>query len=117
VDDQGEFVDDGTYRFVDDRTIEFGDPPGNLVHFRFSEDQDTVTFDLEIPEMDQCSQHCREEMPIGSRSSIRGCHGSVFRQKSSGPEKRNKELRPGIGSITASYMGVAPQQAPIHRSA
>jgi hypothetical protein len=61
VDDQGEFVDDGTYKFVDERTIEFGDPPGNLVHFRFSDDRDTVTFDLEIPDMDQCSQHCREE--------------------------------------------------------
>jgi len=57
----GEFVDDGHYKFVDDRTIDFGDPPGNLVHFRFSDDGDTVTFDLEIPDMDNCSQHCREE--------------------------------------------------------
>ena len=61
VDDEGEFVDDGTYKFVDERTIEFGDPPGNLVHFRFSDDRDTVTFDLEIPDMDNCSQHCRDE--------------------------------------------------------
>ena len=61
VDDEGEFVDDGTYKFVDERTIEFGDPPGNLVHFRFSDDQDTVTFNLEIPDMDNCSQHCRDE--------------------------------------------------------
>jgi len=56
----GEFVDDGHYRFVDDRTIKFGDPPGNLVHFRFSDDSNTVTFDLEIPDMDNCSQLCRD---------------------------------------------------------
>ena len=56
----GEFVDDGHYRFVDDRTIKFGDPPGNLVHFRFSDDRNTVTFDLEIPDMDNCSQLCRD---------------------------------------------------------
>jgi hypothetical protein len=57
----GEFVDDGHYKFVDDRTIDFGDPPGNLVHFRFSNDGDTVTFDVEIPDMDKCSESCREE--------------------------------------------------------
>jgi hypothetical protein len=57
----GEFVDDGHYKFVDDRTIKFGDPPGNLVHFRFSNDGDTVTFDVEIPDMDKCSESCREE--------------------------------------------------------
>jgi hypothetical protein len=52
VDDEGEFVDD--------RTIEFGDPPGNMVHFRISDDHDTVTFYLEIPDMDKCSQHRRD---------------------------------------------------------
>jgi hypothetical protein len=57
----GKFVDDGHYKFVDDRTIEFGDPPGNLVHFRFSNDGDTVTFDVQMPDMDNCSQPCREE--------------------------------------------------------
>jgi hypothetical protein len=57
----GEFVDDGHYKFVNDRTIKFGNPPGNLVHFRFSDDHDTVTFDLEIPDMDNCSQQCRDD--------------------------------------------------------
>ena len=57
----GEFVDDGHYKFVDERTIKFGNPPGNLVHFRFSDDRNTVRFDLQIPDMDNCSQHCREE--------------------------------------------------------
>jgi hypothetical protein len=61
VDDQGEFVDDGTYEFVDERTIEFADPPGNLVRFRFGDDFDTVTFDVTIPDMDECSKDCRME--------------------------------------------------------
>ena len=61
VDDQGEFVDDGTFEFVDERTIEFGDPPGNLVHFSFSHDRNTVTFDLDIPDMNECSKSCRDE--------------------------------------------------------
>jgi hypothetical protein len=61
LDDQGEFVDDGSYEFVDERTIEFADPPGNLVHFRFSDDLDTVTFDVTIPDMDKCSEDCRQE--------------------------------------------------------
>jgi hypothetical protein len=61
VDDQGEFVDDGSYEFVDERTIEFADPPGNLVHFRFGDDFDTVTFDVTIPDMDKCSKDCRME--------------------------------------------------------
>lgn len=59
VDDQGEFVDEGSYEFVDERTIEFDDPPGNKVRFRFSDDFDTVTFDLTIPDMDECSEDCR----------------------------------------------------------
>jgi hypothetical protein len=62
VDDRGQFVDHGHYKFVDDRTIDFGDPPGDLIHFRFSNDGDTVTFDLEIPDTDNCTQHCREEI-------------------------------------------------------
>jgi hypothetical protein len=61
VDDQGEFVDDGSYEFVDERTIEFADPPGNMVHFRFSDDLDTATFDVRIPDMDKCSKSCRTE--------------------------------------------------------
>ncbi len=61
VDDQGEFVDDGTYEFVDERTIEFADPPANKVHFSFSDDFDTVTFDVQIPDMDECSKDCRNE--------------------------------------------------------
>ena len=59
VDDQGQFVDEGTYKFVDDRTIEFGKPPGNLVHFSFSDDRNTVTFDVVLPDMGECSQRCR----------------------------------------------------------
>jgi hypothetical protein len=59
VDDQGQFVDHGRYKFVDDRTIVFDDPPGNLVRFRFSDDRNTVTFDVTIPDMDECSQRCR----------------------------------------------------------
>jgi hypothetical protein len=59
VDDKGQFVDDGHHKFVDDRTIEFGDPPGNLVHFSFSNDRNTVTFDVAVPDMNKCSQRCR----------------------------------------------------------
>ncbi len=59
VDDQGEFVDEGTYKFVDERTIVFGKPPGNRVDFGFSDDRDTVTFDMTIPDTDECSQSCR----------------------------------------------------------
>ncbi len=65
VDDEGQFVDDGTYKFVDDRTIEFGDPPGNLVHFRFSDGRNTVTFDLEIPDIGRM----HTTLPHGNRLS------------------------------------------------
>jgi hypothetical protein len=49
VDQDGEFVDDGHYKFANDRTIKFQDPPNNLVHFRFSDDRNTVTFDVVQP--------------------------------------------------------------------
>ena len=68
VDDQGEFVDDGTYKLTDDRTVVLGDNPpedGTAAHFRFSNDFDTVTFDVVIPDMDTCSERCRENTAYG----------------------------------------------------
>src|SRR5215203_5737413 len=65
VNQNGEFVDDGHYKLPDDRTFVFGDPPedGITVHFRFSDDLDTITFDVVIPET--CSQNCREDTAYG----------------------------------------------------
>jgi len=65
VNDVGEFVDDGFYKQPNDHTIVF---PGNgsksyppvTAHFRFSDDGDTVRFDLVVPDMDECSAQCRE---------------------------------------------------------
>jgi hypothetical protein len=68
VDDQGEFVDDGTYKLTDDRTVVLGDNPpedGTAAHFRFSNDFDTVTFDVVILDMDKCSERCRENTAYG----------------------------------------------------
>jgi hypothetical protein len=64
VNENGEFVDEDTYKLPNDHTIVF---PGSgsksfprvTAHFRFSDDRDTVTFDLVLPDMDECSQHCR----------------------------------------------------------
>src|SRR5215207_10844980 len=59
VNDVGEFVDDGEYKLPNDHTIVF---PGNGItaHFRFSDHLNTVTFDLVVPDMDECSAQCRE---------------------------------------------------------
>jgi len=65
VNDVGEFVDDGFYKQPNDHTIVF---PGNgsksyppvTAHFRFSDDGDTVRFDLVVPDIDECSAQCRE---------------------------------------------------------
>jgi hypothetical protein len=68
LDDQGEFVDDGTYKLTDDRTVVLGDDPpagGPTAHFRFSNNFDTVTFDVVIPDMDTCSERCRESTAYG----------------------------------------------------
>ncbi len=68
VDDRGEFVDEGTYKLTDDRTVVLGDDPpedGTAAHFRFSNNFDTVTFDVVIPDMDTCSKDCRTETAYG----------------------------------------------------
>src|SRR5215210_8945847 len=52
----GEFVDHEHYKLPDDRTLVLkGDlEPSVTAHFRFSNDRDTVTFDLVLPDMDKC---------------------------------------------------------------
>ena len=74
VNQNGEFVDDGHYKLPDDRTFVFGDPPedGITVHFRFSDDLDTITFDVVIPET--CSQNCREDTAYGVGAFYPGHH-------------------------------------------
>jgi hypothetical protein len=37
------FYKDGRFASVDDRMIDFGDPQGDLIPFRFGNDGDTVT--------------------------------------------------------------------------
>ena len=61
----GEFVDEDRYSLPNDHTIVF---PGSgsktfppvTAHFRFSDHQNTVTFDLVLPKnLDECSKHCK----------------------------------------------------------
>src|SRR5215207_1700926 len=65
VNDVGEFVDAGHYKLPNDHTIVFphsgSEPyPPVTAHFRFSNHLNTVTFDLVVPDMDECSAQCRE---------------------------------------------------------
>ena len=61
----GEFVDEDRYSLPNDHTIVF---PGSgsktfppvTADFRFSDHQNTVTFDLVLPKnLDECSKHCK----------------------------------------------------------
>jgi hypothetical protein len=56
VNQNGEFVDHAHYKLPDDRTLVLkGDlDPSVTAHFRFSNDRDTVTFDLVLPDMAKC---------------------------------------------------------------
>ena len=63
VNQNGDFVDHEHYKLPDDRTLVLkGDlEPSVTAHFRFSNDRDTVTFDLVLPDMDKCPYTtCRE---------------------------------------------------------
>ena len=66
LNENGDEVDHGHYELPDERTIVFPEHwgkkgPSITAHFRFSNDRDTVTFDLVLPDdMDECSQLCRE---------------------------------------------------------
>ena len=66
LNENGDEVDHGHYELPDERTIVFPEHwgkkgPSITAHFRFSNDRDTVTFDLVLPEdMDECSQLCRQ---------------------------------------------------------
>jgi hypothetical protein len=71
MDENGEFADDGRYKLPNDRTIVWPPPsdpsdpwsqgPAITAHFRFSNDHDTVTFDVVLPDdLDKCSYMCRE---------------------------------------------------------
>jgi Ca2+-binding RTX toxin-like protein len=65
VDNNGQFVDDGHYKLPNDHTIVFPNSPKEsfppvTAHFRFSDDLNTVTFDLVLPKnLDKCSENCR----------------------------------------------------------
>ena len=65
LNENGEFVDEDNYKLPNDHTIVF---PGSgsktfppvTAHFRFSDHQNTVTFDLVLPKnLDECSKHCK----------------------------------------------------------
>jgi hypothetical protein len=65
VDNNGNFVDEGSYRLPNDHTIVFPTHhesiPPVTSHFRFSDHLNTVTFDLVVPKnLDECSERCRE---------------------------------------------------------
>ncbi|MBA3703777.1 MAG: hypothetical protein H0W79_13360 [Rubrobacteraceae bacterium] len=65
VDNNGRFVDDDRYMLTNDHTIVFPNSrnesfPPVTAHFRFSDDLNTVTFDLVLPKnLDECSVRCR----------------------------------------------------------
>jgi Ca2+-binding RTX toxin-like protein len=65
VDNNGRFVDDDHYELPNDHTIVFPNSgnesfPPVTAHFRFSDDLNTVTFDLVLPKnLDECSERCR----------------------------------------------------------
>jgi hypothetical protein len=67
VDNKGNFVDDGHYIFPNDHTIVlFGPKNGLTAHFRFSDDLNTVKFDLVLPKnLDECSESCRQDYAYG----------------------------------------------------
>jgi hypothetical protein len=74
VNEKGVFVDDDHYILPNDHTIVFH--PGNdsippiTAHFRFSDDLNTVTFDLVLPNnLEECSESCRGDYEwVKSRS-------------------------------------------------
>ncbi len=64
VGETGFYIDDGPFSLPNDHTIVFpthdASIPPITAHFRFSDDLNTVTFDLVLPKnLDQCSQECR----------------------------------------------------------
>ncbi len=65
VDNNGRFVDDDRYMLTNDHTIVFPNSrnesfPPVTAHFRFSDDLNTVTFDLVLPKnLNECSERCR----------------------------------------------------------
>jgi hypothetical protein len=65
VNEKGEFVDNDHYKLPNDHTIIFPNSrsesfPPVTAHFRFSDDLNTVTFDLVLPKnLDECSERCR----------------------------------------------------------
>src|SRR5215216_5640371 len=67
VDQNGNFVDDGHYILPNDHTIVlFGPKNGLTAHFRFSDDLNTVKFDLVLPKnLDKCSESCRQDYAYG----------------------------------------------------
>ena len=71
LNENGEFVDEGHYKLADERTLVFPEHwgkkgPSITAHFRFSNDNDAVTFDLVLPDnLDKCSQLCREAYAWG----------------------------------------------------
>jgi hypothetical protein len=66
VDKGGETVDNDHYILPNDHTIVFAGSgsktfPPVKAHFRFSDHQNTVTFDLVVPKnLDECSDRCQE---------------------------------------------------------
>ena len=65
MDQNGNFVDNDHYTLPNDHTIVFPNSPKEsfppvTAHFRFSNDLNTVTFDLVLPQnLDKCSERCR----------------------------------------------------------
>ncbi|MDQ3531002.1 MAG: hypothetical protein M3456_01235 [Actinomycetota bacterium] len=71
LDENGEFTDAGHYKVPNDHTIVWPPPsdptdpwstgPAVTAHFNFSNDHDTVKFDVVLPDnLDECSQLCRD---------------------------------------------------------
>jgi len=65
VDNNGEYVDNGHYTLPNDHAIVFPNSRNQSftpvrAHFRFSDDLNTVTFDLVLPKnLDECSERCQ----------------------------------------------------------
>jgi hypothetical protein len=79
VNEKGVFVDDDHYILPNDHTIVFH--PGNdsippiTAHFRFSDDLNTVTFDLVLPNnLEECSESCRGDYEWAVSVFFSGLH-------------------------------------------